>query len=98
MFPAISDLGPIAARMRAVKDPDELAALKRAAHIVDIGIAAAASAIAPGITEREVAAAAERAMLAAGADSVRSMPCWPGLTRHSRMARPATTRCARATW
>jgi len=64
------DLGPIAARMRAVKDPDELAALKRAAHIVDIGIAAAASAIAPGITEREVAAAAERAMLAAGADSV----------------------------
>jgi len=70
--PAIQfrDLGPIAARMRAVKDPDELAALRRAAQIVDIGIAAAASAIAPGVTEREVAAAAERAMLAAGADSV----------------------------
>jgi len=70
--PAIQfrDLGPMAARMRAVKDPDELAALKRAAQIVDIGIAAAATAIAPGATEREVAAAAERAMLAAGADSV----------------------------
>jgi Xaa-Pro dipeptidase len=64
------DLGPIAARMRAVKGSDGLAALKRAAQIVDIGIAAAASAIAPGVTEREVAAAAERAMLAAGADSV----------------------------
>ncbi len=64
------DLGPIAARMRAVKGSDELAALKRAAQIVDTGIAAAASAIAPGITEREVAAAVERAMLAAGADSV----------------------------
>ncbi len=64
------DLGPITARMRAVKDPDELAALKRAAQIVDIGIAAASSAIAPGVTEREVASAAERAMLAAGADNV----------------------------
>lgn len=64
------DLGPIVARMRAVKDLDELAALKRAAQIVDTGIAAAASAIAPGVTEREVAAAAERAMLAAGADSI----------------------------
>jgi Xaa-Pro dipeptidase len=64
------DLGPIAAHMRAVKDSDELAALQRAAQIVDIGIAAAASAIAPGVTEREVAAATERAMLAAGADSV----------------------------
>ena len=64
------DLGPIAARMRAVKNPDELAPLKRAAQIVDTGIAAAASAIAPGITEREVAAAVERAMLAAGADRV----------------------------
>jgi Xaa-Pro aminopeptidase len=56
--------------MRSVKDPDELAALKRAARIVDAGIAAAASAIAPGVTEREVAAAAERAMAAAGADSI----------------------------
>lgn len=64
------DLGPITARMRSVKDPDELAALKRAARIVDAGIAAAASAIAPGVTEREVAAAAERAMAAAGADSI----------------------------
>lgn len=66
----LRDLGPIIAGMRAVKDPDELAALQRAAQIVDVGIAAAASAIAPGVTEREVAEEIERAMLKAGADSI----------------------------
>lgn len=65
-----SDLDPVIAEMRSVKDADELAALERAAEIVDIGIAAAASAIAPGVTEREVATAIESAMLKAGADSV----------------------------
>ncbi len=67
---AFRDLGPIMARMRAVKDASELAALQRAAQIVDIGIAAARSAIAQGVTEREVAATIEGAMLAAGADSI----------------------------
>ncbi len=56
--------------MRAVKGRDELAALQRAAQIVDIGIEAAAATIAPGVTEREVATAVERAMLKAGADSI----------------------------
>lgn len=64
------DLGPTMGDMRAVKGRDELAALQRAAQIVDIGIEAAAATIAPGATEREVATAVERAMLKAGADSI----------------------------
>lgn len=64
------DLGPTMGDMRAVKGRDELAALQRAAQIVDIGIEAAAATIAPGVTEREVATAVERAMLKAGADSI----------------------------
>lgn len=64
------DIGAHIAEMRMVKDAEELAAMQRAAAIVDIGAAAAKAAIAPGVTEREVAAAVERAMLAAGAEAV----------------------------
>jgi Xaa-Pro aminopeptidase len=52
---------------RYVKDSDELAAMKRAAEAADKGIAAAAAAIKPGVTEIEVAAEAEFAMRKAGA-------------------------------
>lgn len=64
------DIGDVIAEMRMVKDADEQAALQRACEIVDIGAAAAQAAIAPGVSEREVAAAVERAMLAAGADAI----------------------------
>ena len=52
---------------RYVKDADELVAMKRAAEAADKGIAAAAAAIKPGITEIDVAAEAEYAMRKAGA-------------------------------
>ena len=52
---------------RYVKDADELAAMKRAAHAADEGLAAAEAAIKPGVTEIEVAAEIEYAMRRAGA-------------------------------
>jgi len=56
--------------LRIIKDEHEAQMLRKAAGIVDIGIEAARDAIRPGVTERYVAAAIERAMMDAGADSV----------------------------
>lgn len=53
--------------LRYVKEPEELAAMKRAAEAADQGIAAATAATKPGATEIEVAAEAEYAMRKAGA-------------------------------
>jgi Xaa-Pro aminopeptidase len=60
----------LVARLRIVKDPDELALMQRAANIADLGMEAAASAIAEGQTERVVAWAIEKAMREAGAEGV----------------------------
>ena len=54
--------------LRAVKSPAEIAIIRRAYRIADMGIQAAVEAIKPGITEREVAAAAEHVMRSAGAE------------------------------
>ncbi|GIV95805.1 MAG: peptidase M24 [Herpetosiphonaceae bacterium] len=62
------DATPLLASLRMVKDQDELAAMRQAVHIVEVGLRAAIEAIRPGITEREVAAVWERAMAEAGAE------------------------------
>ena len=54
--------------LRAVKTPAEIAVIRYAYKIADIGIQAAVDAIQPGVTEREIAAAAESAMRHAGAE------------------------------
>ena len=66
----VLDIDGLLTQMRAVKDSEEIACLRRAAEIADIGIAAARDAISPGVSEKRVALAIERAMLDAGADSV----------------------------
>ena len=53
--------------LRYVKDPEELAAMKRAAEAADKGLTAAVEAVKPGVTEIDVAAEAEYAMRRAGA-------------------------------
>lgn len=58
---------------RRRKSPAELEALRRAAEVAEVGMAAALAAIAPGRTESEVAAAGIAASIAAGADFVRYM-------------------------
>ena len=54
--------------LRRVKEPDELDIIRRAARIVEGGMAAAKAALRPGVRELDVAAEAERAMRALGAD------------------------------
>lgn len=66
----VVDIDGILMEMRAVKDPEEISCLRRAAEIADVGIAAARAAIRPGVSEKRVASEIERAMLEAGADSV----------------------------
>ncbi len=66
----VLDIDGLLTQMRAVKDSGEIACLRRAAEIADIGIAAARAAIRPGVSEKQVASEIERAMLDAGADRV----------------------------
>jgi len=54
--------------LRSVKSPAEHAVIRHAYAIAEAGINAAIAAIAPGISEREVAAEAEAAMRRAGAE------------------------------
>ncbi|WP_029214696.1 M24 family metallopeptidase [Kallotenue papyrolyticum] len=60
------DATGLLAELRMVKDTDELAAMRAAVRAVEAGLAAAIAAIRPGVTEREIAAAWEQAMRAAG--------------------------------
>lgn len=57
--------------LRRRKSPHEIALLRRAAEVAEIGMAAALAAVAPGRTEAEVCGEGVRAGLAAGADFVR---------------------------
>lgn len=61
------DLSPAITAMRARKGADELEHLQRAADMLNPAMEAALAAIRPGITERQLAAVLERAMLEAGA-------------------------------
>ena len=62
------DLESDLARLRAVKTSAEISVMRHAYRIADIGIQAAVKAVAPGTTEREIAAAADAAMRLAGAE------------------------------
>lgn len=53
-------------RTRLVKSAAELELLERAAAVTDLGVRAAHAALAPGVSDHELAAAAAAAMLAAG--------------------------------
>jgi Xaa-Pro aminopeptidase len=54
--------------LRAIKSPAEIAVIRYAYRIAEAGISAAVAAIQVGVTERDVAAAAEAAMRRAGAE------------------------------
>jgi Xaa-Pro dipeptidase len=60
------DARPVLWRTRLRKSPLEMDLLRRSAAATDAGVAAAAEAIEPGVRDREIAAAAAEAMLAAG--------------------------------
>lgn len=61
--------------LRLVKSPAEIEYLRRAAHVADIGVSAGIEAIAPGVSDREVMAAIQHAVSAAGGE----FPAYPFL-------------------
>ncbi len=62
------DVESVMCNLRAVKSPAEIAVIRYAYKIAEIGLHAAVEAIEVGVAEREVAAAAEAAMRQAGAE------------------------------
>jgi Xaa-Pro aminopeptidase len=62
----LADISSLVLDQRAVKDEDEIAAMRRAAAVADAGHRALAQAAAPGASELELAAEVERAMRLAG--------------------------------
>lgn len=64
----VVDGGELCYRVRSVKDPEEIQAVRRASDIVSAGMEAAVAAVKPGITEVEVLGHAELAMRQAGSE------------------------------
>jgi len=62
------DCTHILSELRMVKEPEEIELIKGAAKVADAGMKAAVEAVKPGVTESQVAAAAEYAMRQAGAE------------------------------
>jgi Xaa-Pro dipeptidase len=62
------DATPILAELRVVKDPSELAIMRRAAEMIDRSLEALLKQIRPGISERQVASLWFREILDQGAD------------------------------
>lgn len=62
------DCTHILSEMRVVKEPEEIERIRAAAKVADIGMKAAIRAVKVGVTESQVAAAAEFAMRQAGAE------------------------------
>ncbi|WP_440995710.1 M24 family metallopeptidase [Arhodomonas sp. SL1] len=68
------DTGELVAAVRRVKSDAELAVLAESARITERGLAASAQAIAPGVTDSEIAAVGAREMLAAGSEFMSMQP------------------------
>jgi len=64
----VKDCTPILSELRMVKEAGEVERIRTAARVADAGMQAAVEAVKPGITESQVAAAAEYAMRQAGAE------------------------------
>jgi Xaa-Pro aminopeptidase len=69
-FPAVtfSDAGGIWSRLTAVKHPAEIALIRHAVGVADLGMRAAMAAVRPGISEHAVSAEAVYAMRRAGSE------------------------------
>jgi Xaa-Pro aminopeptidase len=65
---AVKDCTHIMSGLRMVKDAEEIKRIRKAAKVAETAMAAAVKAVKPGVTESQVAAAAEYAMRQGGAD------------------------------
>ncbi|MGM0983008.1 MAG: M24 family metallopeptidase [Pseudomonadota bacterium] len=68
------DGGELLDRIRIVKTPAELDCLRESARITSAGLRAAIEAIAPGVSDNDVAAEGSRALLAAGSEFMSLQP------------------------
>jgi Xaa-Pro aminopeptidase len=64
----VKDCTHIMSELRIVKDSEEIKHIRASAKVAEAGITAAVKAVKPGVTESQVAAAAEYAMRQAGAE------------------------------
>ena len=92
------DCTHILSEMRMVKEPEEIERIRAAAKVADIGMRAAVEAVKPGVTESQVAAAAEYAMRHAGAEEFWRPTSLPARARTSPMACRPRARSRRAIW
>lgn len=81
LAPEAVDLGPLLARLRLVKTPDEVAAIRHAQAVVDAALAAVAGSVRPGVSELELWAAAVAAAGAAHGAPVALEGCLGGGAR-----------------
>jgi Xaa-Pro aminopeptidase len=58
----------ILTKMRAIKSPREIDVMRKACHLADLAMQATMDAVAPGVTEHDLAAEANYAMFKAGAE------------------------------
>ena len=70
---SLSDISPMVLAQRAIKSEQEVATTRRAAAVADAGHRAARQAIAPGMSELELAAEVEAGMRRAGHDGFQPM-------------------------
>lgn len=61
------DCTPILSELRLVKSPEEIECIRDSVRVAEVGLRAAVGAVKPGVTESQVAAAAEYAMRQEGA-------------------------------
>src|SRR5262249_43120579 len=54
--------------MRAIKSPAEIAVMRKACHLADVGLQAALEAVRPGVSEFDLSAEANYAMFKAGSE------------------------------
>ena len=71
---SVVDLAPTAMALRQIKDADEIDALRRAVALTEDLLTAMIEAIEPGVTEREVVRAYQRALLDSDAEAVPFSP------------------------
>ena len=97
-FPSIefTDAGPIWARLTAVKHPAEIALIREAVRVADLGAKAAMDAVRPGISEHAVASEAVYAMRKAGSEFEPFIPLVASGYNTSMFERIATEKIIRA--
>ena len=69
------DASGLVETLKVIKSPAEIGYVRSAARITDMGVSAAIEAVAPGVTDNDVAAAAYTAMIGGGSEFMSIDPC-----------------------